>query len=55
MCITPGALDPTTGQSCLVHNKETKESNNLLVVLPQFHFFYNDDRKCPDSLKLNKN
>lgn len=55
MCITPGALDPIIGQSCLVHNKKTKESNDLLVALPQFLFFYNDDRKCHDSLKLNKN
>lgn len=39
MCKTPGALDPIIGQSCFVHNKKMKESNDLFVALPQFYFF----------------
>lgn len=33
MCITL-ALDPIIGERYLVHNKKTKESNDLLVTLP---------------------
>jgi len=38
MCITPGALVQIIGQNCLLHNKKTKESNGLLVALPQICF-----------------
>lgn len=38
VCITPRALVQIIGQSCLLHNKKTKESNDLLVALPQIHF-----------------
>lgn len=36
LCITPRALVQIIGQSCLLHNGKTKESNDLLVALPKF-------------------
>lgn len=38
MCITLGAHVQIIGQNCLLHNKKTEESNDLLVALPQIRF-----------------